>query len=780
LAQTVTTLKNKILIFGIISAIALAFIYRNHFDNGFHFDDAHSLVNNAFIRDISNIPLFFKDPTTLTTLPANQSYRPLMPTLYAIDYQLAGQKMEPFQFHLTIFIFYLLQGIVLFFILKKLFQNVFKNHYSWFAFFGVVFYMFHTANAETINYISARSDLFSTFFGLISFWVFINYPDKRKYQLYLIPLLIGLLVKPAVLVFPAMFFFYVHLFEKKSSFNLFQAGVFKTIIQSLVVAMPSLLLCGAFYVFQAKMTPETFIPGTYSRLDYILVQPYVIFLYVFNFILPIHLSADSDLTVFESLANGKFWLGILFLAFLIYLAVICSKKEKLRLVSFGICWFLIALLPTSSIIPFAEVMNDHRTFFPYIGLIISLFGYLHYLYVNKPSFASKKIVLLGVFVIVIGAHTKGVHHRNEVWHDGVSLWKDVTENSPKNGRGQMNYGLALMQNGDYAGAEKYYRNAFNLIPYYSYLNVNMGVLKSVIGQIDSAEYYYQNAIKYGPENPEAYFYYGSFLMGKQQFDQAAEILKKCIALSSGHLDARHSLMEIYYETERWDELENMANQTLQNFPNDVITQNYLLWSKERISLFEMMEADLAKNPTADGYVDLSVKYYNKGKYEKCIDAAKTAISLNANYAQAYNNICSAYNKLGEWDKAIEACNKAIEINPSFEVAIGNKNNVEQRKYFEATALSEIEKNPTAENYLNASLTYYQLRLFDKSILYAQKALEINPNSVEAYNNICSAYNELKQWDKAIEACGKALEINPNFELAKNNLNWAVSQKALTN
>src|SRR5215813_11025158 len=54
--------------------------YANHFHNGFHFDDAHTIVNNAAIRELRNIPLFFRDATTFSSLPSNQSYRPLVST----------------------------------------------------------------------------------------------------------------------------------------------------------------------------------------------------------------------------------------------------------------------------------------------------------------------------------------------------------------------------------------------------------------------------------------------------------------------------------------------------------------------------------------------------------------------------------------------------------------------------------------------------------------------------------------------------------------------------
>src|SRR5512143_2133597 len=80
--------------------IALVAAYANHFHNSFHFDDAHTIVNNAAIRQLRNIPLFFRDATTFSSLPSNQSYRPLVSTLLAIDYSL-GHGLRPFWFHLS-------------------------------------------------------------------------------------------------------------------------------------------------------------------------------------------------------------------------------------------------------------------------------------------------------------------------------------------------------------------------------------------------------------------------------------------------------------------------------------------------------------------------------------------------------------------------------------------------------------------------------------------------------------------------------------------------------
>src|ERR1700682_855169 len=82
--------------------------YSNHFQNEFHFDDSHTVVDNPYIRSLKNIPRFFIDATTFSSLPSNQSYRPIVAASLAIDYWLGG-GLNPFYFHLSTFLLYLLQ-----------------------------------------------------------------------------------------------------------------------------------------------------------------------------------------------------------------------------------------------------------------------------------------------------------------------------------------------------------------------------------------------------------------------------------------------------------------------------------------------------------------------------------------------------------------------------------------------------------------------------------------------------------------------------------------------
>lgn len=108
---------------GTLLSIILLTAYANHFHNSFHFDDAHTIVNNAAIRELRNIPLFFRDATTFSALPSNQSYRPLVSTLLAIDYKVGG-GLDPFWFHLSIFALFVALTLLLAFVIYRVLQIV--------------------------------------------------------------------------------------------------------------------------------------------------------------------------------------------------------------------------------------------------------------------------------------------------------------------------------------------------------------------------------------------------------------------------------------------------------------------------------------------------------------------------------------------------------------------------------------------------------------------------------------------------------------------------------
>src|SRR5438552_1975177 len=183
------------LVAGLGGALLLAAIfaaYANHFQNTFHRDDGHTILTNTSIRELGNIPLFFRDGTTFSSLPSNQSYRPLVSTLLAIDYWLA-HGLQPFWFHLSILALFIALTLLLALVIHHLLEIEATSSLSrWIALAAAACYALHPANADTINYIIASADVISALGVIASFAVYCALPRLRRYYLYVLPAAIAI------------------------------------------------------------------------------------------------------------------------------------------------------------------------------------------------------------------------------------------------------------------------------------------------------------------------------------------------------------------------------------------------------------------------------------------------------------------------------------------------------------------------------------------------------------------------------------------------------------
>lgn len=667
----------KQLILAIVLMALLYATYQNHFGNTFHFDDSHTIESNMHIRNLENAGLFFTDASSFSSNPSNQTYRPLVSLSFAIDYHLAG-GLNPVYFHVNMFLFFSLLLILMVLVFKKILTQVSPelNFTGLISILAVAWFGFHTANAETMNYISARSDLYSTFFVTAAFAMYLYFPRLRQWQLYLVPVVIGMLTKEQTAMFAPMLFVYILLFEENTDFgSVFGKSSFRKAWSAFLRALPALLVCGLMSLLILRMQSSTVDPGDTPLYNYLITQPWVYLRYFIAFFIPVNLSADTDWTAFNSIFDERALVGFAFICALGYLVFLTSKHKHWRPVSFGIMWFMLALVPTS-VVPLAEVTNDHRMFFAFVGLVVAvswtLFSLFEYLVkkFNKPVLI--KIVFLLLVAGIISGNALGVYQRNKVWKSEESLWYDVTIKSPNNARGLMNYGLTQMWKGDYNLANEYFTRAMFLKPYYPYLHINMGVLQAKMGNTGEAENYYKKAVQYGANLYLSHFYYASFLWEQNRNTEAVSYAEKALQLSPNYLQNRHLLANIYLNLNEIEKLKLLIDETLMMYPGDTESLNMkkLDFGGKPVNI-QLAEQKVLQQPSADNYLNLSLEYYNNGMYHECIDACEKALKLNPQYAFAYNNICSSWNALGEWDKAIEAGEKALAIDPNYTLAANN-------------------------------------------------------------------------------------------------------------
>ena len=636
-------LGSALLVFALLAA------YSNHFHNSFHFDDAHTVVNNAAIQSLRNVPRFFTDATTFSSLPSNQSYRPLVSTLLAIDYRLGG--LNPFWFHLSIFLLFVTLTLLLAFVIKQLLDKTmpsgeratavsdrgYNNANLLIAIVASAWYGLHPANADTVNYIISSSEIISTLGVIASFAVYLDFPNLRRYHLYVLPAAIAILAKPPAAIFAVLFAVYRLLFlnGRRCSYGLMgrrtlHRSVATTWLRRVAEIIVPFLICGAMLLFVQRMTPRAWVAGAANAHNYLVTQPYVALLYFKTFFWPSGLSADYDLNPFTTTDDPRFWAGFAFVVTLATLSIFAARVDKTRVIGFGLLWFLIALLPTS-LFPLAEVMNDHRTFLPYIGVVISLAGLISLLARSRVAqTAIAKVVLTCAVVIILCANGYATFERNKVWQSEETLWRDVSMKSPRNPRGLMNYGNTLMAKGDFNGALDYFHRAQSISPQYSVLLINLAIAENATNQSTAAEQHFKDALRLAPTSPDSYTYYARYLLSHSRADEARAFLQSALELSPTDLTAR-------------DLLAQANGQAV----NQQATQ------------------------TPEYYLDLSLQHYREERYVESIAASRAALALRPNYPEAWNNIGAAYNKLGRYKEAAAACEQALRLKPDFELARNN-------------------------------------------------------------------------------------------------------------
>jgi tetratricopeptide (TPR) repeat protein len=757
-----------VLVVSVVFAITIL-AYSNHFNNAFHFDDSHTIENNSSIREL-NVFLFFKDGTTLSSLPSNQSYRPLTTTENAIDYAVT-QSLNPTPFHIHIFIVYILTclifGLFVFELTKKKYLSLLAA--SIFTLLAV--------NAETVNYIIQRAEITAALFVLLGLYFYVKKGWFKKTYIYLVFPLIGFFAKEMAFVFAPLLFLYILIFESNVDLlHFYKKSEFKALLAALKKTLPAILLTVGFLIFYSKMLPQSFTPGGLSKYEYFITQPWVVLHYIVTYFYPYNLSADTDWTTFKSIGDYRVILGFLSILFLIYIALKTAKNKDTKLFSFGLLWFFIALIPTSTIVPFAEVLNDHRTFIPYIGLTISVVFGVKYIFDKYfPNFLQKDFGKRFLIVVIIGfitGNAYGVYQRNKVWQTEESLWKDVTIKSPKNGRGMMNYGLALMSKADYKNAEIYFNKAAKLTPGYPLVYINLGILKNAIGDKIEAEKNFKYALQLDNTLHNCWYYYGDFLFKEGRFYEAINCFNEVNKYSPNYLNTDGFILQAYHQLNQWEQMSLYCNKLLNQNPKHELANQYLSIAQNRKSIYDVLEGNINENPTAEKYLDLSLKYFQLAEFEKCINAAKKALEINPNYAEAYNNIGIAYYELLAYDEAIKAYNQALTINSQNQLAQNNlANAINDKEVF--NALSSAKEK--ADFYLNLSLQQYNKGFYKRCIFFANESNQNLPNA-NAYNNICTAYNQLGEYTKAIEACNAALKIESTHELAKGNLSYAQEQQ----
>lgn len=125
----------------------------------------------------------------------------------------------------------------------------------------------------------------------------------------------------------------------------------------------------------------------------------------------------------------------------------------------------------------------------------------------------------------------------------------------------------------------------------------------------------------------------------------------------------------------------------------------------------------------------------------------------SNAAIALYNSGVVLHKQGKYELAAQKYNQALKIQPNF---------VEAKQNLGVT-------------YQNLAYKCYETSEYEKSLVYAEKAIAFNPKNIDVYHTMGQCYSSLKDYNNAIAIYNKILSNNPDDKVAQNNLEFVSLQ-----
>lgn len=154
------------------------------------------------------------------------------------------------------------------------------------------------------------------------------------------------------------------------------------------------------------------------------------------------------------------------------------------------------------------------------------------------------------------------------------------------------------------------------------------------------------------------------------YSQSIESARHALQLDPNSAEAYTNIGAGYGAMQQWDEAIRNEREALRLKPGMQLAQNNLDWYLRQNAAARGNPA-LPANPTANDFINESLRLNRTGDYAASIVAARNALRLDPGSAEAWNNIAAANEALRRWDDAIAAAQKAISLKPDFQLAKNN-------------------------------------------------------------------------------------------------------------
>ncbi len=525
-------------------ALALfpAALYVNTLGNSFQYDDFPLIVGNEYVHDLSNVGHFFVSPSLISDISLS-GYRPLTMTTFAINHAIGG--VNPIVYHATNVLIHIISVLLVFCVALTVLRTFKIPRIRAGALAVALLFAAHPINTQPVNYISGRSTLLVGCFSLACFLLYARALEQDKssrVRLYMLgsalAYLCALFSKEEAVAVPGLLVAY-ELFRLKMSLD---AKAIRRIVVRL--APFALLTLGfIFYVIRFMGIVGDTAPAR-GLGENLLTQAKVVFIYLKMIALPIGLSIDHVVPTLTSPFQPVALVSILGVITLVGVSLFLARRTPI--VTFGIWWPLIVLVPTSTLIALKLVMNEQRLYIAAVGvLLIAGAGFATVLHkadeAGRRRLGHTAICLLVATLAIFSALTI---RRNVEWRDPMSLWMSAIDVYPDSMRANAQVASQYLKMDRPEAALPYAEKAVEAGPDVVETQITLARALSAIGSHAQALAHARTAVDLDPGSSDARSCLGAIHAGLERWDEAEAAWETSLELNPNNEDARVNLEKL--------------------------------------------------------------------------------------------------------------------------------------------------------------------------------------------------------------------------------------------
>jgi len=485
--------------------------YARVLDARFAFDDGSSIVGNPAARDLARC-LRELLPQLL------HGGRPTTDLTFALNHAVAG--LEPWNFHVTNLAIHLSVAALAFAFTRTVLLLAGSERPEAMAVATAGLFALHPLQSEVVSYLTQRAEALASGLYLATLLLLLaaerRGPTLRGAAAYLAALaafVLGLGAKPIAVTLPLAYLLLTWIVPSEDARRTLASWP-----RRLLLALPVAVLgaCFAFATLHAadgSLHAGFGVPGLPAR-HYFLTQWRAIATYLRLLAWPAGQSVDWGFPLSTALDPATVGSGLILLALAAGAAALGRSGGRRmdalgaarRVSAFGLLWFFLLLAPTSSVVPLADTLVEHRVYLASWGIFVAAVALGERLLARVPGRRGLVVAaaLVGLAWAALAACT---YRRNAVWEDPVALWRDAVAKAPRYWRGHLQLGYALWNRGRWDEAIREYRLSVeqpaDRPDREAELLADLGAMLIYAGRLDEASAVLRRAVEIRPRHAGA-------------------------------------------------------------------------------------------------------------------------------------------------------------------------------------------------------------------------------------------------------------------------------------